>query len=116
MQTMAAQLGGVVESSRHREFGYAQVRARGHSRLLRDIQDEENEQGHGLLDVWMSHGDRVVELPAGFKIIASTDNAPLAGMADEARHFYGVQFHPEVTPHSPGHSHHSTIRARHLRL
>ena len=97
MQTMAAQLGGVVESSRDREFGYAQVRARGHSRLLRDIQDEENEQGHGLLDVWMSHGDRVVELPAGFKIIASTDNAPLAGMADEARHFYGVQFHPEVT-------------------
>ena len=97
MQTMADQLGGVVETSDHREFGYAQVRARGHSQLLRDIQDHENEEGHGLLDVWMSHGDRVVGLPAGFKAIASTDNAPLAGMADESRQFYGVQFHPEVT-------------------
>lgn len=97
MQTMADQLGGLVETSDHREFGYAQVRARGHSQLLRDIQDHENEHGHGLLDVWMSHGDRVIGLPAGFKAIASTDNAPLAGMADESRRFYGVQFHPEVT-------------------
>ena len=97
MQTMADHLGGVVETSDQREFGYAQVRARGHSQLLRDIQDHRNEQGHGLLDVWMSHGDRVVELPEGFKTIASTDNAPLAGMADETRRFYGVQFHPEVT-------------------
>ena len=97
MQTMAQHLGGVVETSDHREFGYAQVRARGHSQLLRDIQDQCNEQGHGLLDVWMSHGDRVVTLPEGFKTIASTDNAPLAGMADESRRFYGVQFHPEVT-------------------
>jgi GMP synthase (glutamine-hydrolysing) len=98
MQTMAAQLGGKVEASPgHREFGYAQVRARGHSRLLKDIEDHTSPEGYGLLDVWMSHGDRVTELPAGFKVIASTDAAPLAGMADEARGFYGVQFHPEVT-------------------
>ncbi|MBI3556443.1 MAG: gamma-glutamyl-gamma-aminobutyrate hydrolase family protein, partial [Deltaproteobacteria bacterium] len=97
MQTMAAQLGGEVESSAQREFGYAEVRARGHSGLLRDIEDRTNDEGHGLLDVWMSHGDRVARLPAGFKAIASTPSAPLAGMADEARHFYGLQFHPEVT-------------------
>ena len=97
MQTMAQQLGGQVAASSLREFGYARVRARGHSRLLRDIQDETNEEGHGLLDVWMSHGDKVDELPAGFKRIASTDNAPIAGMADEERGFYGLQFHPEVT-------------------
>ena len=97
MQTMAQQLGGQVAASSLREFGYARVRARGHSSLLRDIQDETNEEGHGLLDVWMSHGDKVDELPAGFKRIASTDNAPIAGMADEKRGFYGLQFHPEVT-------------------
>ena len=97
MQTMAAQLGGKVESSSVREFGYAQVRARGHTALLKDIQDDMNDEGHGLLDVWMSHGDKVVELPEGFKVMASTDNAPIAGMTDEARKFYGVQFHPEVT-------------------
>ena len=97
MQTMAQQLGGKVAASSLREFGYARVRARGHSRLLRDIQDETNEEGHGLLDVWMSHGDKVDELPAGFKRIASTDNSPIAGMADEERGFYGLQFHPEVT-------------------
>jgi GMP synthase (glutamine-hydrolysing) len=97
MQTMAVQLGGAVEESSYREFGYARVRARGHSALLRDIQDEVNESGHGLLDVWMSHGDHVTELPPGFKRIASTENAPIAGIADESRGFYGVQFHPEVT-------------------
>ena len=97
MQTMAAQLGGKVESSNLREFGYAQVRARGHTTLLKDIQDESNSEGHGLLDVWMSHGDKVVELPDGFKVMASTENAPIAGMADEERNFYAVQFHPEVT-------------------
>jgi len=97
MQTMAAQLGGKVETSTHREFGYAQVRARGHSALLKDIEDHTSAEGYGLLDVWMSHGDRVSELPKGFKAIATTDNAPLAGMADETRHFYGLQFHPEVT-------------------
>lgn len=100
MQTMAAQLGGMVETSARREFGAATVRARGHSQLLKDIQDRVNDAGHGLLDVWMSHGDKVTELPSGFKCIASTSNAPLAGMADEARGFYGVQFHPEVT-HTP---------------
>ncbi len=97
MQTMAAQLGGAVESSTHREFGYAQVRARGHSRLLRDIEDHTTPEGYGILDVWMSHGDRVARLPEGFKMIAGTEAAPLAGMADETRGFYGLQFHPEVT-------------------
>jgi len=97
MQTMAVQLGGTVETSAHREFGYAQVRARGHSRLLRDIEDHTTPEGYGLLDVWMSHGDRVEQLPPGFKLIASSDSAPLAGMADEERGFYGLQFHPEVT-------------------
>ncbi len=97
MQTMAAQLGGAVEPASRREYGYAQVRARSHSPLLRDIEDHTSPDGYGLLDVWMSHGDRVTELPRGFKVIASTDNAPLAGMADEARSFYGLQFHPEVT-------------------
>jgi GMP synthase (glutamine-hydrolysing) len=97
MQTMAAQLGGKVAASDHREFGYAQVRARHHSRLLKEIEDHVNEQGHAFLDVWMSHGDRVDELPDGFHCIASTDNAPNAGIADEDRGFYGLQFHPEVT-------------------
>jgi len=102
MQTMATQLGGKVESSTMREFGYARVRARGHTALLKDIQDDMNDEGHGLLDVWMSHGDKVVELPEGFKVMASTDNAPVAGMADEERNFYGVQFHPEVTHTTQG--------------
>ncbi len=97
MQTMAAQLGGKVESSGKREFGYAEIRARGHSELFRSIQDRTNDEGHGLLDVWMSHGDKVTELPAGFKVIASNESTPIAAMADEARKFYAVQFHPEVT-------------------
>jgi GMP synthase (glutamine-hydrolysing) len=97
MQTMAAQLGGTTAAADRREYGYAQVRARGHSRLLRDIEDHTSPEGYGLLDVWMSHGDRVESLPPGFSIIAQTDNAPLAGIADETRGFYGVQFHPEVT-------------------
>ena len=97
MQTMAAQLGGRVASSSAHEYGYAQVRARGHSRLLRDIEDHTSPEGYGLLDVWMSHGDRVEELPPGFSVIAETANAPLAGIADEERGFYGLQFHPEVT-------------------
>jgi GMP synthase (glutamine-hydrolysing) len=97
MQTMAMQLGGQVESSAHREFGYARVRARGHSALLKDIEDHKTEEGFGLLDVWMSHGDKVTALPEGFQVIASTESAPFAGMADQERNFYGLQFHPEVT-------------------
>jgi GMP synthase (glutamine-hydrolysing) len=97
MQTMAAQLGGKVENAAHREFGYAEVRAHGHTALLRDLQDRANDEGHGLLDVWMSHGDKVTELPAGFKVMASNAATPIAAMADETRRFYGVQFHPEVT-------------------
>ncbi len=97
MQTMAAQLGGQVENAKVREFGYAEVRARGHSKLLEGIQDRINGEKHGLLDVWMSHGDKVTVLPPGFRIIASNDSTPIAGMADEQRGFYGVQFHPEVT-------------------
>jgi GMP synthase (glutamine-hydrolysing) len=97
MQTMAAQLGGKVENAQKREFGYAEIRARGHSKLLEGIQDRVNVEGHGLLDVWMSHGDKVTEIPPGFKLIASNEATPIAAMADEARGFYGVQFHPEVT-------------------
>ncbi len=97
MQTMAAQLGGKVEWSEHREFGYAEVRARGHTRLLEGIEDLRTAEGHGLLKVWMSHGDKVTELPPGFRLMASTPSCPIAGMADEARGYYAVQFHPEVT-------------------
>ena len=97
MQAMAAQLGGGVELGHIREFGYAEVRARGHSALFRDIQDRRNAEGHGLLDVWMSHGDKVTALPPGFKLTGSSTSCAIAAMADEARHFYGVQFHPEVT-------------------
>lgn len=97
MQTMAHQLGGKVEGGHKREFGFASVRARGHTELLRGIADFTTPEGHGMLDVWMSHGDKVVEMPPGFKLMASTDSCPIAGMADEARRFYAVQFHPEVT-------------------
>ena len=97
MQTMAAQLGGRVEPGAVHEFGYAEVRARNHSALLKGIEDRVNVEGHGLLDVWMSHGDQVVELPKGFAAIASTSDVPIAGMADESRRFYALQFHPEVT-------------------
>ena len=97
MQAMAAQLGGQVESSTHREFGAAQVRPNGDSRLLDGLEDNRDAAGRRVLDVWMSHGDRVVALPPGFRAIAATDNAPLAAMADESRGLYGLQFHPEVT-------------------
>ncbi|MGD8711031.1 MAG: glutamine-hydrolyzing GMP synthase [Ectothiorhodospiraceae bacterium] len=102
MQAMAAQLGGRVEPTERKEFGYARVRARGHSRLLRDIEDHASPEGYGLLDVWMSHGDHVAALPDGFKLIASTDSAPIAGIADEERGYYGIQFHPEVTHTTQG--------------
>jgi len=97
MQTMAVQLGGKVEWSDHREFGYAEVRARGHTRLFDGIEDFRTAEGHGMLKVWMSHGDKVTELPSGFKLMASTPSCPIAGMADEERGYYAVQFHPEVT-------------------
>ncbi len=97
MQTMAVQLGGTVEWSDQREFGYAEVRARGHTRLLDAIQDFTTVDGHGMLKVWMSHGDKVTALPPGFKLMASTLHCPIAGMADESRGYYAVQFHPEVT-------------------
>jgi GMP synthase (glutamine-hydrolysing) len=97
MQTMAVQLGGTVQWSDRREFGYAEVRARGHTRLLEGIEDFRTPEGHGMLKVWMSHGDKVTELPPGFRLMASTPSCPIAGMADEARGYYAVQFHPEVT-------------------
>ncbi|CAG2127225.1 GMP synthase [glutamine-hydrolyzing] [Cupriavidus yeoncheonensis] len=102
MQTMAVQLGGKVEWSDHREFGYAEVRAHGHTALLKDVQDFTTAEGHGMLKVWMSHGDKVATLPPGFKLMASTPSCPIAGMADEARGYYAVQFHPEVTHTSKG--------------
>ncbi|MET0656825.1 MAG: glutamine-hydrolyzing GMP synthase [Steroidobacteraceae bacterium] len=97
MQTMAQQLGGRVLPSTHREFGYAQVTTAVPNRLLDGLRDHTDEQGRALLDVWMSHGDRVEELPPGFVACAFSANAPLAAMADDERRFYGVQFHPEVT-------------------
>ena len=93
MQTMAAQLGGEVENGAVREFGYAEILTSGNSALLRGIEDRTG----GVLDVWMSHGDKVTRLPPGFSVVASNDATPIAGMADELHHFYGVQFHPEVT-------------------
>jgi len=100
MQAMAEQLGGKVEMGKVREFGYAEVRARGHTALLKDIQDRTTPDGHGMLDVWMSHGDKVIDMPPGFKLMANNPTCPIAGMADDARKFYAVQFHPEVT-HTP---------------
>ena len=97
MFTMAVQLGGDVEPSTHREFGYAEVRAHGHTKLLVGIEDFVTADGHGMLRVWMSHGDKVTALPPGFRLMASTPSCPIAGIADEARGYYGVQFHPEVT-------------------
>ncbi|HEY4072267.1 MAG TPA: glutamine-hydrolyzing GMP synthase [Herbaspirillum sp.] len=97
MQAMAEQLGGKVENGLVREFGYAEVRAHGHTALLNEISDFVTAEGHGMLKVWMSHGDKVNEMPPGFKLMASTGNCPVAAMADEARKFYAVQFHPEVT-------------------
>ncbi len=97
MQTMAIQLGGRATSANKHEYGFAQIRARNHSSLLNDIADIVNDDGHGLLDVWMSHGIEVTKLPDGFKLIASTDNCEVAGFANSEKHYYGLQFHPEVT-------------------
>ena len=96
MQTMAAQLGGTVESSNKREFGYAEVTVCAECALLRDIEDHIDANGNALLDVWMSHGDRVCRIPDGFNAVARTEHAPYAAIADESRHYYGLQFHPEV--------------------
>jgi len=98
MQTMAAQLGGIVETGHVREFGYAEVYSSDNSALLRGIEDKPD----GVLDVWMSHGDKVAQLPDGFHVICSNDSTPIAGMADEARRFYALQFHPEVTHTAQG--------------
>ena len=97
MQTMAIQLGGDATSAKKAEFGFAKIRARNHSKLLSGINDEKNSDGHELLDVWMSHGIEVTKLPSGFELIASTDNCPIAGFANQKKHYYGLQFHPEVT-------------------
>jgi len=102
MQAMAAQLGGVVENGLVREFGYAEITAQRDSILLKDIQDRVNVEGNGVLDVWMSHGDKVTNLPPGFDVIASNASTAIAGMADEARQFYALQFHPEVTHTNQG--------------
>ena len=97
MQTMAVQLGGDARSAKKAEFGFARIRARNHSKLLIDINDEINSEGHGLLDVWMSHGIEVTKLPKDFELIASTDNCPIAGFANNKKNYFGLQFHPEVT-------------------
>lgn len=97
MQTMAEQLGGKVENGAQREFGYAEVLEHGHTKLLKNISDFTDKDGKSYLKVWMSHGDKVTEMPPGFKLMCSTPTCPIAGMADEGRGFYAVQFHPEVT-------------------
>ncbi len=97
MQTMAEQLGGVVQGSAIQEFGYAQVKVHGRSTLLHDIADHMDHDGGPLLDVWMSHGDKVIDLPPEFEVMASTPSCPIAGMYCEEKRLYGLQFHPEVT-------------------
>ena len=102
MQTMAEQLGGKVEASSKSEFGYAEVSLCSPSALLDGIEDRVASDGLAQLDVWMSHGDKVVRVPEGFSTIAATKSAPIAAMSDEARRFYGIQFHPEVTHTAQG--------------
>ena len=98
MQTMAEQLGGSVQGSDIREFGYAQIQVEGDSALFKDIKDHvDTDSGKDLLDVWMSHGDKVSAMPAGFELMASTTSCPIAGMYNADKNFFGVQFHPEVT-------------------
>jgi GMP synthase (glutamine-hydrolysing) len=97
MQTMAEQLGGQVAKGAKREFGYAEVTVKKSSALLKDVEDHFNHDGRSVLHVWMSHGDHVSQLPPGFELMASTDNCEIVGMADDSRHFYGLQFHPEVS-------------------
>ncbi|MCK7502052.1 MAG: glutamine-hydrolyzing GMP synthase [Comamonadaceae bacterium] len=117
MQTMAAQLGGAVEAGDQARVRLRRgARARPLGAAAAASQDRANAEGHGLLDVWMSHGDKVTALPPGFKVMAATTDCPIAGMADEARRFYGVQFHPEVTHTLQGSAILAALRARHLRL
>ena len=97
MQTMAVQLGGYANVAHKSEFGFAQIRARNHSKLFDELYDEINSDGQELLDVWMSHGIEVSKLPPGFELIASTENCPIAGFANRDKDYYGLQFHPEVT-------------------
>lgn len=97
MQTMAVQMGGVVQSSDTSEFGYAQIRRTTVDGLLHDISDHLDGAGNLLLDVWMSHGDKVSALPTDFECIAATDSCPIAGMAHTSKPWFGIQFHPEVT-------------------
>ncbi|MFT6529078.1 MAG: GMP synthase (glutamine-hydrolyzing) [Psychrosphaera sp.] len=97
MQTMSQQLGGSVQTSDEREFGYAQVEVISNSALLKNIEDALSAEGNALLDVWMSHGDKVDSIPADFTTVAKTESCPYAIMANEEKQFYGVQFHPEVT-------------------
>jgi GMP synthase (glutamine-hydrolysing) len=116
MQTMAQQLGGKVEAGTVREFGYAEVRAHGHTKLLDGIEDFRTEKGHGILKVWMSHGDKVTELPPGFKLMASTDSCPIAGMADEAAPLLRRAVPPRSDAHRARRRHPAQVRARRLRL
>lgn len=97
MQTMAQQLGGKVENIGKREFGYAEVKSHANNRLFDGIEDFKNDEGDSILKVWMSHGDKVTQIPPGFEVMCSTPSCPIAGMCDEKRGFYAVQFHPEVT-------------------
>jgi len=97
MQTLSEQLGGRVQGSDEREFGYARVDLVGKSKLFDGIEDHMDDDGMFALDVWMSHGDKVTDLPEGFRILASTPSCPIAAMGDDTRGYYGVQFHPEVT-------------------
>ena len=97
MQTMAVQLGGKVQGSPVHEFGYAQITLDSPGALFNNIQDHLSAEGKGLLDVWMSHGDKVVELPEDFECSASTESCAIAAMAHKSKPFFGVQFHPEVT-------------------
>jgi GMP synthase (glutamine-hydrolysing) len=115
MQTMAQQLGGKVEAGHTREFGYAEVRARGHTALLKGIEDFRTPEGHGMLKVWMSHGDKVTALPPGFKLMASTDSCPIAGMADEQRRLLRRAVPPRGHTHGAGQGAAGALRARHLR-
>jgi GMP synthase (glutamine-hydrolysing) len=97
LHTMAQHLGGLVESSEEKEFGYAKVQLTGPCALFEGIEDHVDENGTPVLDVWMSHGDKVVKIPQGFRLVAETASAPISAIADEGRHLYGIQFHPEVT-------------------